>query len=332
MKTLCNGEYGAISTKASRDRALWALLDATAFAVYRLRELELAQFHLTVEQASVLDLLQTLGRGITISELVNITLRQHHTMSILINRMVAVGLATKMRPAQEKEFRILITGRGRELLASITTRSLEAAFSSLTSSEKADMARSLLCLREKARSLFVPWIYTFLQPAAGRAPEDGGASEPHSGSRGTDFGLWSVLNRTRFALSRLRELELAQYSLTVEQASILEVLRDGVSRTIKDLEDVTLRQHHSVSILVHRMAKTRLLEVARHPDQRTRRIFITREGKRLFDTITTASIQMTFCSLTEREKRQLSRSLRCLYVKARHLLGYSTPSLTRTPG
>ncbi|MFH0810988.1 MAG: hypothetical protein V2A77_11070, partial [Pseudomonadota bacterium] len=55
---------------------LWALLDATGFVVYRLRELELAEFDLTVEQAAVLRLLKAVRRGMTAGQIRDLTLRQ----------------------------------------------------------------------------------------------------------------------------------------------------------------------------------------------------------------------------------------------------------------
>ena len=63
--------------------------------------------------------------------------------------------------------------------------------------------------------------------------------------------LWSLMDRTGFAIARLRELELNKYSLTIEQSSILHVLtNNGGSLTIKEIENITMRQHHSVYALV----------------------------------------------------------------------------------
>ena len=41
-----------------------------------------------------------------------------------------------------------------------------------------------------------------------------------------DFKLWRFLDHTRYAISRVRELELARFGLTPEQAYVLDFLAD----------------------------------------------------------------------------------------------------------
>lgn len=309
------------------DYELWALLDATGFAISRLRELELAQFHLTIEQAAIMNLIRRMDRGITVKETKDATLRQQNSISILINRMARSGLISTRRRAGERESRIVMTEAGRTLLNEISTASLKTVFSVASSKEKRQLACSLRTLRERARSLLIPDMSPFMRHiseggTAGSANTDDASDGPF-----TDYRVWSLLDAARFAISRLRELELSRFGLTVEQSSILKVLRDcGASMTIKDLEDITLRQHHSISTLVNRMIGTGLVGKEKKHGEKSNRIFITAAGRDLLGRITNAAIDMAFAALPEREKRHLAANLLSLYARARGLLGVPTGS------
>ncbi len=303
---------------------LWALLDATAFAVYRLRELELAQFGLTIEQAAVLRLLKTLRRGTTVKEIKDLTLRQQNSISILINRMVGMGLVAKERRAKERDLTVQIAEEGRRLLKKISTTCLGDAFSVLSPDRKAEMSHSLRSVYDEARGLLAPDKPRFMQYINRDAPKVTSAQENNGNGVPSDYMLWSQLDSTRFAISRLRELELAPFGLTVEQASILRVLLDQAGPvTFKDLEDASLRQHHSVSTLVNRMTKMGLVRIEVKPRRRRYRIFVTPKGRNLVAGIKTMAIDMVFSSLAMNEKSELWVVLFSICRKARALLGAS---------
>ena len=237
-----------------------------------------------------------------------------------------MGLVTKERRPGEKELTILIADEGRRLLRKIPTTSLEKVFAVLPQ-ERRQFARSLRSLNEKARSLLVPGKPPFMQYVS----QDIATRQPDENSDDnklpSDYILWSQLDSTRFAISRLRELELAPYGLSVEQSSILRVLLNaGGSLTTKDLEDISLRQHHSVSTLVNRMEKMGLVGRQKRPGESRYRVFITPRGKKLFGGIAAVAVDMTFSSLTGSEKRQLDVFLRSLYLRARDLLGAPLPA------
>ncbi len=305
-----------------RNYNLWTLLDATGFAVFRLFQLELAETRLTVEQ---LALLRHVANGsATVREITQSTLRQQSTVSILVRRMMASGLVTKDRPPEARESRIAVTRQGVNLLRKATAASLEAAFADLWPRERDSLCGALRSLEVRARALLVPSAGPLLRyPAQTVPPEEVAPCHGPSG-----YELWLRLDGTRFAVSRLRELELARFGLTVEQATVLMVLHGGASLTTKDFEDITLRQHHSVSTLVARMANDGLVERHRVPGERTYRISATAEGKCLYDSVTTTAIDVAFSCLGESEKRRLAVFLFRVFTKARHLLGAShVPSL-----
>jgi DNA-binding MarR family transcriptional regulator len=304
---------------AFSDYELWASLDASGFAIYRVRELELAPLHLTVEQAAVLRILDSSPRELAVKTLRDLTLRQENSIAVLVRRMERAGLVENAPGRKPSE--MSITAEGRSLLKRLPTNRLEQTFLVLEDSEKSYMYHSLLSLYEKARSLLLPEGPAFMQYVRGRTVptpfrEDGNGKLP------SDYQLWSQLDGTRFAISRLRELELGQYGLTVEQASMLHILANARrSVTAKYLEDISLRQHHSVSTLITRMTARGIAAREKVAGERGYRLYITERGRDLFAGLTAVALKMAFAGLGEPEKRRLLVSLRSLNRKAREMLG-----------
>lgn len=132
------------------------------------------------------------------------------------------------------------------------------------------------------------------------------------------FGLWRLLYHTAFVINRSRQKELAQYGVTPEQAHVLDILYQSRGMaTIRDIVNITMRQHHSISTLVSRMAAQGLLKKVRSPaDARQYNVLITEKGKKLFRTITRRSITDIFSCLSERDRQALDDRLKKLVKKA----------------
>lgn len=138
-----------------------------------------------------------------------------------------------------------------------------------------------------------------------------------------DFRLWRFLGHTSYAISRLRELELAQYGLTPEQTYVLDILSvsDG-STTISKIMDMTLRPHNTVSTLITRMAQSGLVEKKRcSDDKRSYKITMTGKGRELFRRVTRNSITMAFSTLSVEDKRTLGSILSRLLSRAYEMNG-----------
>ena len=133
------------------DFNLWRFLNHTAFMINRSRQKELAQYGVTPEQAQVLDILHQ-GRGMaTISDIVNITLRQHHSISTLVSRMAMQGLVKKVRNASDaRRYNVTITEKGRALFRAITRDSITEIFSCLSERDRQGLDKGLKKLMEKA--------------------------------------------------------------------------------------------------------------------------------------------------------------------------------------
>jgi DNA-binding MarR family transcriptional regulator len=302
----------------SGDEPLWTLLDSTRFAVTRLRELELAEFGLTIERSAILKILASRGGSTTAGTLEYLTMRQPHTISTLINRMTKMGLISKKRMGTEKRHTFSLTTKGNTLLDEITETSLEVVFSCLSVEENEELIRILRVLQKRSRTLLrVPFMeYIFRDDTSA-------GLEGHTRWRGPlTETAWTLLDRTRFVVARLRELELSQFGLTIEQSAILKMLFSGAgSASTKLLEEITMRQHHSISTLINRMIAMRLVTKIRHKGEKRYTILITKEGEELLRTLTNISVEMCFSSLTEEEKEKLKVFLRRVEDKARNMLG-----------
>ena len=147
-------------------------------------------------------------------------------------------------------------------------------------------------------------------------------SNKSESSHKSDFDLWVLLEQTRFAICRAKELELAKVNLTISQASVLYTLRiKGGEATQKEIAEFTMRQHHSVSTLVNRMIQRGLLKKVKHAGDKGTRIAMTEKGQEFYNGITDVAIAMIFSSLKKEDKDKLTENLGVLRSKARSLLG-----------
>jgi DNA-binding MarR family transcriptional regulator len=123
-------------TETSSDAAafnLWRLLNHTVFMITRSREKELTQYNTNIEQAYVLDILNSRNGTTSIQDIVNTTLIQHHSISTLLSRMALQGLIKKNKStADARQYDIVITPKGEALFSKITRNSITDIFSVLT--------------------------------------------------------------------------------------------------------------------------------------------------------------------------------------------------------
>ena len=104
--------------------------------------------------------------------------------------------------------------------------------------------------------------------------------------------LWSLFDRTGFAISRLRSMELAKSGLTIEQASILFILINSPQgfATPAQLEEITMRQHHSISVLIKGMSKSGMVSKEKYIDGKRLKIVPTEAGLTRYLQTTITSI------------------------------------------
>jgi len=317
-----NNEHSG-NTPLVSDYRLWSCFDLARFSIYRLRELELAQYGLTVQQSVILHLLINRSGSTTAKKIKDITMRQQHSISSLVNRMIKMKLVSKKRETDKKKLKIVITRHGSELVNRIPLSSVEMVLSSLKPEEKKQLLIYSTLLLEKARDLLgISYNPPFLQLL--NIEDLKTTAEKRDQDDPSDYKTWTYLNRARDSIYRLRELELAQFGLTVEQSAILQLLNNRKrSLTSREFEDATLRQHHSISTLINRMIKMDLVTKQKALNGKKFEIGITGYAEELIKKIPHQSIDMVFSSLKPEDKRQLFDYSTLLLQKARDLLGVS---------
>ena len=131
--------------------SLWRMLDHARFMIARSREMELSKYDLTPEQSHVLDILRESEGSTTINQLVDITQRQHHSISTLIDRMTRQGLVSKKKAGVDKrKYEVLVTEKGKEMAEKMTRNSVDMIFSCLTEEEKTQLRSSMIKLTIEA--------------------------------------------------------------------------------------------------------------------------------------------------------------------------------------
>jgi DNA-binding MarR family transcriptional regulator len=304
--------------------ATWNVFNRTRDSIYRVRELELAQIGLTVEQSMILSLLINRGKSATPKTIEDYTMRQYNSISALINRMIRMNLVAKRKNPESKKTEIVITRHGQDLYSKEPIHSLEEVFSSLKEKDRERLFKYSNILLKKARDLLgISFVPPFLLKSID-AKDNGDNNNPEHAEyqKPTSFELWMILNRSRNTIYRLRELELAQFNLTVEQSAILNLLigRGGIM-SAKTIEDITIRQHHSISTLINRMIRMNLVAKRKNPESKKTEIVITRHGQDLYSKVPTHSLQMVFSSLKEKDRERLFKYSNILLKKTRDLLG-----------
>jgi DNA-binding MarR family transcriptional regulator len=301
------------------DRQLWSLLDFVRFAISRIRSIELAPLGITVEQAALLHFVQQRGGVTTAKQIEELTFRQHNSVSASINRMCRLGLITRHPAPRKRSKEIILTRSGKSILSAMPMDSLKAVFGACKIRERRALSDCLHILLGRAKELLgTPTAVPFMKYLDG----EGNAQHDTRDQNPSDHSLWSTLDGTTFCISRLRQMELAKFGLTVEQSSILQLLgNEGI--TAKTLSRITLRQLNSISIITNRMIRSGLLEKEKLPG-RASVIRLSKKGANLREDLSWNALALTFSSLTPDQKTQLTEVLSSFSGRVMNLLDHAT--------
>jgi len=95
---------------------LWVLLEQAHYIIGKIREKELKEIDVSITQAQVLAIIESLDFPATPAEISRRVLRAPHTVSELISRMVSQGLVRKVKDLERKNMvRIEITEKGEQV-------------------------------------------------------------------------------------------------------------------------------------------------------------------------------------------------------------------------
>jgi DNA-binding MarR family transcriptional regulator len=148
----------------------------------------------------------------------------------------------------------------------------------------------------------------------------------------TDYYLWTLLQRARSIVARARNLELAQFGVTIEQMSILHSLViNGGSASVDEIADNIVRQKNSVTTLIDRMARIDLVKVEKSKTSKKYLITLTPKSQKIMDTVPRQSIQMIFSNFDPRDKKRIAGYLEQIINAGLDLLGenYIPPFLIK---
>lgn len=134
------------------DFKLWGLLGQTADVMLRARQKELYRYGVSAIEAGTLWVIQVIGEKATPAQITRWLLREPHTVTELLNRMVKKGLVTKTKDLERRNLiRVSITEKGRQAYEQSTKRkSIHKMISSLSEEERQRLMASLKKLRNRA--------------------------------------------------------------------------------------------------------------------------------------------------------------------------------------
>jgi DNA-binding MarR family transcriptional regulator len=150
-------------------------------------------------------------------------------------------------------------------------------------------------------------------------------------SDGDEFqDLYLLFARARYLTFRARERELQRYGLTPEQSQVLFVTQALKNKaTPAAISRLLLRQPHTVSAIVDRMAKKGLIKKSKDLERKNMvRVTMTEKGKEAYEVTTKRGPIHRILSVLDKEERQQFRQyLERVMVKARDELGMDRDDL-----
>ncbi len=115
-----------------------------------------------------------------------------------------------------------------------------------------------------------------------------------------------ALFRARQSIYRIREKEVARYGVTLEQATVMRLIEAKSDISIDDICRVMIREHHTISSLIRRMATKNLVQISK--GQRGKiNMSLSNKGGEILEKLNATSIKEDLMSvLNEDEKHQLA--------------------------
>jgi DNA-binding MarR family transcriptional regulator len=147
-----------------------------------------------------------------------------------------------------------------------------------------------------------------------------------------DYYLWTLLQRARSVVVRARNLELAQFGVTIEQMSILHSLQiNGGSASVDEIAANIVRQKNSVTTLIDRMAKIDLVKIEKLKTEKKYLITLTPKSQKIIDIVPRKSIEMIFSNFESEDKKRMAGYLEQIINTGLDLLGenYIPPFLLK---
>ena len=289
------------------------LLTNTRDAIRKARQKELNKFDVHIRRASLLRAIDSLGDGATPVAIAQWLLRERHTVSELLGKIEAEGLAKKIRDLDRKNrVRVALTPKGARMLQkSIVRTSLHQIISCLSEEDKARLRRSLKKLRAQAmKEIGFPITITHL-------PD----SDP-------DFQLFGLIIEATDAMHKARQRELNEHGIHMSWSAILLTVKAlGDRATPIAIGKWLLRERHTVSELLDKMENDGLVEKIRDLDRKNRvRVVLTQKGLETYEKSRAGTVfPNVVAAITKPEREHLKTCLRLLRAESLKFLGKLHP-------
>jgi DNA-binding MarR family transcriptional regulator len=138
-------------TDGDEDYELWNLMTIARYATFRAREKELQRYNLTPGHAQILFVVQALQEKASITELSKVVLRQPHSVSTMVNRMIKLGLLKKVPVSGHKRI-VILTVKGLEAYELTARRSpVHRVMRILDDKQRLQLRQILELILQKAR-------------------------------------------------------------------------------------------------------------------------------------------------------------------------------------
>ena len=135
------------SLKLSDEYELWFLINQARDVILQARERELEKYGITTMQAAVLVAVKLIGRPATATEIGRFLFRAPHTVSKIVDRMIAAGLVTRNTIRRGQKL-IELTERGEEAFDyAMKTESINGIMSCMDCEAKDCLRKMLTHLR-----------------------------------------------------------------------------------------------------------------------------------------------------------------------------------------
>ena len=135
---------------------------------------------------------------------------------------------------------------------------------------------------------------------------------PHTSPVDQDYDLWVLLNQVQSLMMNARDTELIKYGTTAMQAAVLFIANSiGEEAIPAEISRWLLRKPATISGLLHRMEKARLIERVKDlPRKNLVRVRLTEKGRQAYkQSLKREAIHKTMSCLSEEERKQLASIL-----------------------
>jgi len=131
---------------------LWTLLAQTREACIKLRKKELKRYGIETRQSAVLIAIKAIGEGATIGEISQRLVRESHSVSAIVNRMIKAGLVVKVKdPNMKSLVRVFLTKNGQKAYDMVIKRNtIHEVINVLSTKQQRQLGVHLKKMRDQA--------------------------------------------------------------------------------------------------------------------------------------------------------------------------------------